>query len=136
MSQEIAEIFTKEVVCLHEVPQTSSSYHPDTDLLKLRPHQHQTVARLIRIYLQDTLEFGHFPILERVGVVSYKLKFPDSACVHVVFHISQLKCAIGNYSVEPILLKGLEMEPEELEEPEEMIASCEIELKLEINGQN
>lgn len=82
------------------------------------------------------MEFGHFPILERVGVVSDKLKFSDSACVHVVFHFSQLKCAIGNYSVEPILLKGLEMEPEELEEPEEMIASCEIELKLEINGQN
>jgi len=38
--------------------------------------------------------------------MSYKLKLPESAKVHSVFHISQLKKAIGNYNVEPELPMG------------------------------
>ena len=39
--------------------------------------------------------FGPFPILERVGVVSYKLKLLEGARVHLVFHVSQLKKVVG-----------------------------------------
>jgi hypothetical protein len=55
--------------------------------------------------------------------VSYKLKLPESAKIHLVFHISQLKKAIGNYTVEPELPVGLETEDEDLDEPESLLAS-------------
>lgn len=58
--------------------------------------------------------------------MSYKLKLPDEARVHPVFHVSQLKKAIGSYSAEASLPEGLEMELEENEEPEELLASREI----------
>ncbi|KAI5418581.1 hypothetical protein KIW84_042997 [Lathyrus oleraceus] len=90
--------------------------------LKLRPHRQQTISRRINQKLAPRY-FGPFPIQKKIGAVSYKLKLPEGSRVHAVFHISQLKKAIGEYAVEPQLPEGLEIEPEHLEDPEELLAS-------------
>ncbi|KAI5444775.1 hypothetical protein KIW84_013160 [Lathyrus oleraceus] len=90
--------------------------------LKLRPHRQQTISRRINQKLAPRY-FGPFPIQKKIGAVSYKLKLPEGSRVHAVFHISQLKKAIGEYAAEPQLPEGLEIEPEHLEEPEELLAS-------------
>ncbi|KAI5414897.1 hypothetical protein KIW84_040382 [Lathyrus oleraceus] len=90
--------------------------------LNLRPHRQQTISRRINQKLAPRY-FGPFPIQKKIGAVSYKLKLPEGSRVHAVFHKSQLKKAIGEYAAEPQLPEGLEIEPEHLEEPKELLAS-------------
>lgn len=93
--------------------------------LKLRPHRQQSVARRVNQKLAPRY-YGPFPIVAKIGAVSYKLKLPNNAKIHPVFHISQLKKAIGDYTVEASLPVDLQVEEEEMEEPEEVLASRDI----------
>lgn len=63
--------------------------------LKIRPHRQISIsklhpklsARCYRPYL----------VLQNVGAVAFKLQLPEQACKHSVFHVSQLKKAIGDH---------------------------------------
>ena len=43
--------------------------------------------------------FGPYTILQRVGATAYKLQLHDSAQIHPVFHVSQLKAVVSRNQV-------------------------------------
>jgi hypothetical protein len=62
--------------------------------LKLQPYIHTSVASRANHKLPFKF-FGPFKIEQCVGAVAYKLALPDNALIHKVFHVSQLKKALG-----------------------------------------
>ena len=40
--------------------------------------------------------FSPFQIIQRVGEVAYRLKLPETSKIHPVFHVSNLKQALGS----------------------------------------
>ncbi|PNY16937.1 retrotransposon-related protein [Trifolium pratense] len=90
--------------------------------LKLRPHRQQSVVRRMHQKLAARF-FGPFQIIARVGAVAYKLQLPPDSKIHPVFHISLLKCAVGNYQVQGELPKDLEIAVESDVYPEKVLGS-------------
>ncbi|CAJ2649147.1 unnamed protein product [Trifolium pratense] len=90
--------------------------------LKLRPHRQQSVVKRINQKLAARF-YGPFKIIEKVGAVAYKFKLPDDSKIHPLFHVSLLKRAVGDYSVQGTLPKELDMTIEEDIYPEKILGS-------------
>lgn len=69
----------------------------DAVLLKLQPYTQSSVAN--RPYPKLSYKyFGPFKIVEHVGTVAYRLALPDDSKIHPVFHISQLKPFVADFT--------------------------------------
>lgn len=66
----------------------------DTVFLKLQLYIKSSVARWANHKLEFKF-FGPFIVVQRIGMVAYKLDLLETSRVHPVFHVSQLKKCIG-----------------------------------------
>ncbi|KAI0530941.1 hypothetical protein KFK09_000489 [Dendrobium nobile] len=86
---------------------------------KLRPYRQKTVANRRNEKLAPRY-FGPFEVIEKIGVVAYRLKLPPSETIHPVFHVSQLRRVIGDHIAIPELPPTLTEELEVILEPLEL----------------
>jgi len=66
-------------------------------LVKLQPYRQHSVL-LRKNQKLDLRYFGPFLVIEKIGVVAYRLLLHPSARIHPVFHCSQLKLCKGEHS--------------------------------------
>lgn len=87
----------------------------DVVYLKLQPYRHRLFTRFVN-EKPSLWYYGHFPVITRVGSRAYRLQLPPGAKIHHVFHVSQLKKAIGPagipQSLPPILFEDLTLQVE------------------------
>ena len=62
--------------------------------LKLRPYRLRFLAKKLNEKL-STRYFGPYKVVQRVGLVAYKIELSSSTSIHPVFHVLQLKRALG-----------------------------------------
>ena len=63
--------------------------------LKLRPYHLRSLAKRPNEKL-SLQYFGPYKVVQQIGSMAYKLEFPSSTTIHPVFHVSQLKQALGS----------------------------------------
>ena len=87
----------------------------DWVFLKLQPYRQQSVVNRTSQKLSPKF-YGPYKILDKFGLVAYKLQLPATSQIHPVFHVSQLKKLVGDVStttqLPSVVYETLTKEPE------------------------
>jgi hypothetical protein len=68
----------------------------DWVFIKIQPYKQISLKKKNKDNKLAPKNYGPYKVLERIGSMAYKLEFPPSSCIHLVFHVSCLKKVIEN----------------------------------------
>jgi hypothetical protein len=71
----------------------------DWVFLRLQPFRQKSMCK--KLGKLSPKFYGPYKVIQRVGMVAYKLELPEGACIHPVFHVSFLKAKLGK-TITPI----------------------------------
>jgi hypothetical protein len=71
----------------------------DWVFLRLQPFRQKSMCK--KLGKLSPKYYGPYKVIQRVGMVAYKLELPEGACIHPVFHVSFLKAKLGK-TITPI----------------------------------
>ena len=74
----------------------------DMVYLKIRPHRQLSMPSELHPKLAARY-YGPFSVIPKVGPVAFRLQLPEQARIHPIFHVSQLKLAVGQHQIYPDL---------------------------------
>ncbi|KAL8137465.1 hypothetical protein V2J09_003466 [Rumex salicifolius] len=80
--------------------------------LKFLPHRQSTLLSCVNQKLAARY-YGLFQIVRRIGAVAYDLRLPSHTRIYPIFHVSLLKCVVGNHKAIVELPPGLVVADEE-----------------------
>ncbi|KOM38622.1 hypothetical protein LR48_Vigan03g200400 [Vigna angularis] len=81
----------------------------DWVFLKIRPHRQTSMHTHLHPKLSARY-YGPFLVEKQLGPVVFRLQLPTTSRIHPIFHVSQLKLAIGDHSVEGQLPTELQVD--------------------------
>lgn len=88
--------------------------------LKLQAYRQRSLAR--RPFEKLAAKFyGPFEVLQQIGKVAYKLKLPPESKIHPVFHVSQLRRAMGTITAYPTIPNQINSDMELKVTPEHLL---------------
>ena len=84
--------------------------------VKLHPYLQSSLVRRVHEKLSPRF-YGPFKILQKMGPVAYKLELPNTTRIHLIFHVSLLKRAVGSQVVSPFIPTSLSVNMELIMQP-------------------
>jgi hypothetical protein len=71
----------------------------DWVFLRIQPFKQKSMRK--KLGKRSPKFYEPYKVIQRVGMVAYKLELPEGACIHPVFHVSFLKAKLGK-TITPI----------------------------------
>ena len=92
----------------------------DWVFLQLQPYKQISLKQAKKDNKLTPKYYGPYKVLQKIGTMAYKLEFPASSRVHLVFHVSCLKKVIGDKLLVQTIFPELDEEGKTILEPEEV----------------
>jgi hypothetical protein len=87
-------------------------------ILRLQPYKKMSLKKAKKDNKLSPKYYGPYKVLQNIGTMEYKLEFPASSRVHLVFHVSCLNKVIGDKIPVQTIFSELDEEGKIIFEPE------------------